>query len=87
MIDRNIFAQNFAILREKHNVTMVDVANALNIKKQSVHQWAKAKNVPASDTLVALANYFNVSVDYLVGRSDNPELLRKEDNHVQTTIE
>ncbi|MCL2853523.1 MAG: helix-turn-helix domain-containing protein [Defluviitaleaceae bacterium] len=52
---------------------MVDVAKALNITKQSVHQWSTGKSVPSSDTLIALADYFDVSVDYLVGRSDNPK--------------
>ena len=74
MIDKNIFSTRFGALRDNSNLTMVDVAKALNISKQSVHKWATAKNVPASDTLVALADYFNVSLDYLTGRTDNPEI-------------
>jgi len=73
MINRNIFSTRLGILRWELNVTMVDVAKALNITKQSVHQWSTGKSVPSSDTLIALADYFDVSVDYLVGRSDNPK--------------
>ncbi len=81
MVDRNIFSARFGILRDDFNVTMVDVANALAISKQSVHQWATGKNVPSTDTLIALADYFNVSLDYLVGRTDEPALSQsREDN-------
>ena len=73
MIDRGFFSARFGFLRQDNGVNMVDVAKALNISKQSVHQWAAGKNVPSADTLVALADYFNVSVDYLIGRSDIPE--------------
>ena len=33
-----------------------------------------AHNAASSDLLVALADYFGVSIDYLVGRTDNPEV-------------
>jgi transcriptional regulator with XRE-family HTH domain len=52
---------------------MVDIAEALTISKQSIHQWETTKTVPSADKLVELADYFVVSLDYLVGRSDDPE--------------
>jgi len=72
MIDRNIFSERFKTLRNSSNVTMVNVAKALEITKQSVHQWDTAKTVPSADKLVELADYFGVSLDYLVGRTDDP---------------
>ena len=74
MIDRNVFSERFGVLRNDSKVTMVDIAKALDISKQSVHQWTNGKNIPASDTLLALADYFQVSLDFLTGRTDNPEI-------------
>ena len=34
---------------------------------------------PSLDILVRLADYFNVSIDYLIGRTNDPELHKKED--------
>jgi len=67
MIDKIIFSKRFKLLRSQNNITMVDVANALQISKQSVHQWDTAKTIPTADKLIDLANYFNVSIDCLVG--------------------
>jgi len=75
MINRKIFSMRFNTIKDEQKVTMVDVAKALNITKQSVHKWTTGENIPSSDTLIALADYFNVSLDYLVGRSDNPTRL------------
>jgi transcriptional regulator with XRE-family HTH domain len=44
----------------------------LGIKKQAVHQWETMKNIPSTDALIALADYFDVSLDYLVGRTGDP---------------
>ena len=73
MIDRNIFSERLNLLKTKKNITTVSLASALSIAKQSVHTWENMKTIPSSDKLVELADYFDVSLDYLVGRSDNPE--------------
>jgi transcriptional regulator with XRE-family HTH domain len=73
MIDKKIFSDRFRELRKSGNVTMVDIAEALGLRKQSIHQWDSQKTIPTADKLLELADYFNVSLDYLVGRSDNPE--------------
>jgi len=77
MINRDIFTERFKALRTAKNLTMVDVADALNIKKQSVNTWETKKTVPSSDKLVDLAILLNVSIDYLVGRTDVPEVNKK----------
>ena len=42
------------------------------VSKQAISQFENATNYPHVNTLLALADYFDVSLDYLVGRSDNP---------------
>ena len=46
---------------------MQDLADAVNVKKTTVSMWENSGIVPREETLINLANYFNVSVDYLLG--------------------
>lgn len=71
---RTNFSANLAALRKEHKLTLVQLGDILGIKNQSVSLLEKGKNVPSFDTLIALADYFDVSIDYLVGRSDRPEI-------------
>ena len=74
MIDRKIFSDRFRLLRAAVNLTMVDVAKALNITKQSVDCWDKQKTVPSADKLVELALLLNTSIDYLCDLSEEPTI-------------
>jgi len=72
MVDKKIFSSRFKELRDSSNITMVDIAKILKVTKQAVHQWDSQKTIPTADKLVELADFFNVSLDYLVGRSNSP---------------
>lgn len=49
-----------------------DVAAAANLSLMGYYRYERGEREPSMSTLIALADYFNVSLDYLVGRSDNP---------------
>ena len=53
-------------------MTQRQVANALGITERSYQRY-EAENNPNNETLIKLADYFDVSTDYLLGRSDNPK--------------
>ena len=57
-------------LRHEKNVLQKDVANYLNITTSAYGFYEKGKRIPDSETLTKLANYFNVSLDYLVGKTN-----------------
>lgn len=61
-------------LRIKKNIKQQDLAKALNITKQSVSNWENGKRLPNIEVLIQLADFYNCSLDYLVGRD------LKEDN-------
>lgn len=56
----------------ERNTTMYRLARELGVSDNLVGYWCKAKNTPTLDKLIKIADYFDVSIDYLVGRSDNP---------------
>ena len=59
--------------RKHFGVTQQQVANSINVLKPSYQRYEYGTNVPTATVLIKLADAYNVSLDYLVGRSDNPE--------------
>ena len=61
--------------RNEYNLTQQEVANAVGILKQVYQRYEYGRD-PAISVLCKIANVYNVSIDYLVGRSDNPARLQ-----------
>lgn len=59
-------------LRNDRKVTQKQLAEALGITIRTVTHYENGSREPNIATLTALADYFDVSLDYLVGRSDDP---------------
>ncbi len=55
------------LLRESENLTQKDMAEMLNMSVTGYASYEQGKAEPDIDTLIILARFFNVSVDYLVG--------------------
>jgi len=60
-------------LRSSHNVLQQNVADFAGLSLRGYQRYERGERQPTADILIALADYFDVSLDYLVGRSDNPE--------------
>ncbi len=58
--------------RNKSNIYQKQVAEILDITIRNYQRYEAGTLEPNIDKLIALADYFNVSLDYLVGRSDDP---------------
>lgn len=56
----------------EHNYTQRQVADGIGIAEQAYQRYEYGRTVPSALVLIALADFFNVSLDYLVGRSDDP---------------
>ena len=59
--------------RKANKNTQKQVALAIGSTEQNYQRYERGVQQPTLPVLLALADYFNVSLDYLVGRSDNPE--------------
>lgn len=60
--------------RDEQKITQVQAAKAAGITSAMYQFYEYGKSEPKINVLIALADYFNVSIDYLVGRTDNPEV-------------
>lgn len=66
------------LLREQHNLSQTDLARILNISRQSYNFYENEKRDPDTEMLIRIADFFNVSLDYLLGRTNDPSLLTQE---------
>lgn len=57
-------------LRESKKLTQADVASALQIGRSTYTKYESGKSKPVSEMLIKIADYFGVSIDYLLGRSN-----------------
>ena len=69
MVAKEIFAIRLLDLRERRKLSRQKVADDLNITRASLEYYEKGKRTPDVNTIVQIADYFGVSVDYLLGRT------------------
>ena len=70
----SVFSDNIKKLRKVKGVTQKQLAEELNISENGFQNYELDTRKPYNDILIALADYFDVSIDYLVGRTDKPEI-------------
>ena len=66
------FSDRLALLRKSRRLTQKQLALNLQMSELAIQHYEAQRRKPAFDVLIALADYFDVSLDYLVGRSDDP---------------
>ena len=71
-----IFSERLKELRKKEKLTQEQLGQAIGVSKYAILLYEKGKNYPEVKGLIGLADYFGVSIDYLVGRTNNPEINR-----------
>lgn len=64
------FAERLKELRKQANLTQVELAKRLGIGQSSYADWERGKKKPTQENLVKISQVLNVSIDYLVGTSD-----------------
>lgn len=61
-------------LREDADKTQAEMGKLINLTQRAYAYYESGQRMIPPHVLMALADYHNVSVDYLLGRTDNPEL-------------
>lgn len=57
-------------LRLEKELTHSDLAKAISTSQRNIGRWENGENEPTASFLIALADYFKVSIDYLLCRED-----------------
>ncbi len=63
-------------LRKKKGISQLRLATDLNTTQNTISRYETGEREPGIDELIKIADYFNVSIDYLIGRTDNPKINR-----------
>ncbi|WP_059050548.1 helix-turn-helix domain-containing protein [Paenibacillus senegalimassiliensis] len=71
MFNRVLFAERFKQLRLEKSVSQQDIASSLGVDRTIVSHWERGTRIPSLEIACALADYLEVSLDYLVGHSNN----------------
>lgn len=61
-------------LRKMRHLSQTKVAMDLNLSQNSISRYETGEREAGYDTLIAIADYFDTSVDYLLERTDNPKM-------------
>lgn len=69
-----LLAERLRIYRLKKGISQQKLGILLSVSQQAVGKWEKGIAEPDNLTLNKLANYFGITVDYLLGRTDSPNL-------------
>ena len=73
------FSEKIICLRKSNNLTQEQLAEKLDVSRQSVSKWETDQAIPEVDKLISLSKTFNVTIDYLLKPSEIDEISIKTD--------
>lgn len=77
-----MFSERLKLLRKSKKLTQTELANILHLSHGAVAMWETNKRQPDNDTLGAIADFFDVTIDYLLGREET-----KKDPVIQNEVD
>ena len=73
-IKEHVMKTNLKKLRLQKKKTQLNVQMETGIEQALLSKYESGKRIPPTETLMTLADYYGVSMDYIMGRTENPEL-------------
>ena len=74
-------------LRQEKQLSQTEVASIVGLSLRAYQYYERGERQPAADTLISLADFFGVSIDYLAGRSNCPDMLAFDKDGNMVVIE
>ncbi len=72
-------------IRNKKNITQIRLSIAAEVSQETISAYESGKALPSAETLIKIADFLDVSIDYLLERTDNPLVnssVKDEDNEI-----
>ena len=63
-------------IRKSKGISQLKLAMELNTNQNTISRYENGEREPEIHELIKIADYFNISIDYLLERTDNPEIHR-----------
>ncbi len=70
----DVMKNNLKLLRKKHGYTQIGLQMKTGIEQALLSKFESGQRVPPTETLIKLAEFYNVSIDYILCRTDNPKV-------------
>ena len=80
------FNERLKQLRLANGLTQKELAKSIEVGRTTISEYESGKIVPKQEGLLKLANYFNVSVDYLTGVSDEPATRQSNEHELDKLL-
>lgn len=77
--------KNLKSLRTQKGISQLQLAGVLGLSQQSINKYENHNIEPDISTLIALAEYFHTTIDYLVGRDDGKSEQQSETGTLSAT--
>ena len=69
----SIFSERLKLLRKKHKITQEELAIRIGVERSSIGKYESTDTIPSPNILTALAEFFSVTTDYLLGVTNKPD--------------
>ena len=69
-----MFANRLKEIRKSKSISQLKLAMDLNMNQNTISRYETGQREPSINELIKIADYFNVSVDYLLERTNNPNM-------------
>lgn len=69
-----MFGEKLSYLRRIKNITQDELGNILGFSKNAISSWESGRTEPDLKTINKIANYFQVSIDYLIGEEEKEDV-------------
>lgn len=77
------FGERLKYLREKYKMYQSELAEKLNLAPSTISMYERGDRDPDTSTLSKIADIFNVTTDYLLGRTENENIVQEIDKKMQ----
>lgn len=72
----DIMKNNLRLLRKEKKLTQIALQMQTGIEQALLSKFENGERIPPTETLIILAEFYNVSIDYILCRTDNPNINR-----------
>ncbi|GAA0490994.1 helix-turn-helix transcriptional regulator [Salinibacillus aidingensis] len=73
-----MLSKRLSYLRKKHNFNQDEMSKKIGVARTTYAMYEQGRRNPDYEVLEKIADFFEVTTDYLLGRSDNPEMTEEE---------
>lgn len=81
-----MFSERLKELRLEADMKQLELAKILGISASTIGMYEQGRRFPDQEILLKIANFFDVTTDYLLGRTDNPKLTAKDKKSIQKDL-